>query len=129
MILLIFRKVFFWALLPLMGMGFLGGVCLWAYINYAGFGFRDEELKIFLDSKPTALTEILDDDGKILMELPVIDDWHLRTPMYRRTVSFEQIPRDMVDASLAAEDQRFFTHHGIDYQAIVRAALEVMKES
>ncbi|MFO1468104.1 MAG: penicillin-binding protein 1A [Steroidobacteraceae bacterium] len=41
----------------------------------------------------------------------------------RIPVSYEQIPRKLVQAFLAAEDDRFFSHHGIDWQGILRAML------
>ncbi len=42
----------------------------------------------------------------------------------RREVSFDQIPQVMVDAQVAAEDQRFWTNPCVDFQAIARAFLQ-----
>jgi membrane peptidoglycan carboxypeptidase len=36
-------------------------------------------------------------------------------------LQFEQIPRHLVDATVAAEDQRFWSHGGIDFVGLVRA--------
>ncbi|MGB6603405.1 MAG: penicillin-binding protein 1A [Steroidobacteraceae bacterium] len=41
----------------------------------------------------------------------------------RIPVSYEQIPDLVKHAFLAAEDERFFEHHGIDYFGVMRAAL------
>ena len=41
----------------------------------------------------------------------------------RIPVRYEQIPKKLVQAFLAAEDDRFFRHHGVDWQGILRAAL------
>jgi penicillin-binding protein 1A len=41
----------------------------------------------------------------------------------RIPVTYEQIPDVVKHAFLAAEDDRFFEHHGIDYIGVVRAAL------
>jgi penicillin-binding protein 1A len=41
----------------------------------------------------------------------------------RIPVRYDQIPKKMVQAFLAAEDDRFFSHHGVDWQGILRAAL------
>ena len=41
----------------------------------------------------------------------------------RIPVTYEQIPELVKQAFLAAEDDRFFEHHGIDYLGVVRAAL------
>ncbi len=44
----------------------------------------------------------------------------------RRTpVDFEDIPEIVVEAFLAAEDDRFFDHPGFDYQGIIRAAINL----
>lgn len=45
----------------------------------------------------------------------------------RRTpVRFEDVPQIVIDAFLAAEDDRFFEHPGFDYQGITRAAINLM---
>ncbi|MBS0365983.1 MAG: penicillin-binding protein 1A [Proteobacteria bacterium] len=41
----------------------------------------------------------------------------------RIPVTYEQIPQRVKQAFLAAEDERFFAHHGIDYFGVVRAVL------
>jgi penicillin-binding protein 1A len=43
----------------------------------------------------------------------------------RIPVAYPDIPRQVVEAFLAAEDDRFFVHPGFDYQGIVRAALNL----
>ncbi|HET8808407.1 MAG TPA: penicillin-binding protein 1A [Methylophaga sp.] len=40
----------------------------------------------------------------------------------RIPVEFESIPPQLIDAFLAAEDDRFFEHPGVDYQGLIRAA-------
>ena len=40
----------------------------------------------------------------------------------RIPVTYEQIPATVREAFLAAEDDRFFRHHGIDYAGVLRAA-------
>jgi penicillin-binding protein 1A len=41
----------------------------------------------------------------------------------RIPVTYEQIPAVLKNAFLAAEDDRFFEHHGIDYAGVVRAVV------
>ncbi len=36
-------------------------------------------------------------------------------------IPYEQLPKTLVDATVAIEDRRFFYHHGVDYIGIVRA--------
>ena len=45
----------------------------------------------------------------------------------RFPVEYEQVPADLINAFLAAEDDRFFKHPGVDYQGLMRAALELAK--
>ncbi len=51
--------------------------------------------------------------------LGVIQDDSIREP-----VPLEEIPKDLQHATVAIEDENFYTHDGVDYQAIVRAAVE-----
>ena len=45
----------------------------------------------------------------------------------RRTpVSFDQIPTHLVHAILAAEDDRFFSHQGVDLMGLLRAASQIL---
>ncbi len=43
----------------------------------------------------------------------------------RILVTYDELPLEVVDAFIAAEDRRFFEHPGIDYQGILRAALRL----
>ncbi len=53
-------------------------------------------------------------DGKLLAEFG---------EMKRTPVKYGEIPPPMVQAFLAAEDDRFFEHPGVDYHGLLRAAL------
>ncbi|MBX9904872.1 MAG: penicillin-binding protein 1A [Burkholderiales bacterium] len=41
----------------------------------------------------------------------------------RAVVKLEQVPKSLVDAIVAAEDERFYQHGGVDYVGVARAAL------
>ncbi len=41
----------------------------------------------------------------------------------RRLTPIKEVPQVMIDAVLAIEDSRFYSHHGVDYKGMVRAAL------
>jgi len=43
----------------------------------------------------------------------------------RSPVHYAQVPKFMVDAFLAAEDDRFFSHPGVDYRGMLRAAFNL----
>ena len=42
----------------------------------------------------------------------------------RETIPYDQIPRDLVNAAVAVEDNKFYQHGGYDLMGIVRAALK-----
>lgn len=46
--------------------------------------------------------------------------------MRRLPISFEQIPQGFIDAILAAEDDNFLHHHGVDPVSLLRAASELI---
>ncbi len=55
-------------------------------------------------------------------------DGHLISEIGERRrilVTYEDLPRHVVDAFVAAEDQRFFVHPGIDYRGILRAFMQL----
>lgn len=45
----------------------------------------------------------------------------------RIPVSDDMVPQNLKDAFVAIEDERFYEHHGIDVQGIMRAGFEVIK--
>src|ERR1051326_2690686 len=57
---------------------------------------------------------ILDRNGKIFGQIYVEN---------RETIPYDQLPRDLVNAVVAMEDNKFYQHHGYDLSGIVRAAL------
>lgn len=42
----------------------------------------------------------------------------------RRALSFDELPQVLIDAICAIEDRRFFSHRGLDFTAIIRAAIK-----
>lgn len=44
----------------------------------------------------------------------------------RQPLHFEAFPKQIINAFLAAEDDRFFQHPGVDYQGLIRAAISVL---
>jgi len=64
---------------------------------------------------PRKSVTLLDRNGEPL------DHW-VRKDYYRhRATSLEELPEDLVNATLAAEDKRFLQHGGIDFRATARA--------
>lgn len=57
-------------------------------------------------------------DGKLLAEYG---------EQRRIPLSWNDFPEQLVNAFLAAEDDRFFEHPGVDYQGLVRAAMSMLR--
>ncbi len=91
----------------------------------AGAGAAFGAMKGILDNAPSVneinivpkgfKTVIYDDEGKVKNEISTINS-------NRVYVYYDEIPEDWVNAFVAIEDQRFWTHNGIDIKGIFRAA-------
>ena len=44
----------------------------------------------------------------------------------RSNVSFENIPKSVIDALIATEDARFYEHHGVDYRSLGRVMIKTL---
>ncbi|MFA5582868.1 MAG: PBP1A family penicillin-binding protein [Bacteriovoracaceae bacterium] len=64
------------------------------------------------DYNPPVSSRILSKDGEVLLELGLEN---------RDVIEFKDIPPSIVSAFLAAEDDNFYNHKGIDYYGILRA--------
>lgn len=65
--------------------------------------------------KMESASVILDRNGKIFGQIYVEN---------RQTVPYDQLPRDLVNAVVAIEDNKFYQHGGYDLEGILRAALK-----
>ena len=48
----------------------------------------------------------------------------VQSDVLRRVVSFKDMPQDMRRATVAIEDERFYKHKGVDFNAIIRAGIK-----
>src|SRR3989304_6712339 len=55
-------------------------------------------------------------DGSVLTE------WHAEQD--RVLVTYDELPKHLVDAIVAIEDRRFWVHNGVDVRAVAPAAVE-----
>jgi len=67
----------------------------------------------FTDFQPALPTRILDAKGRLITEFSSDEK--------REIVSLNELPRYLIDAVLAREDQTFYKHHGFTMKSIVRA--------
>src|SRR6476646_357948 len=49
---------------------------------------------------------------------------YVRSSIIRQPVVEPDIPQDIRNATVAIEDTRFYKHHGVDYEGVVRAAIK-----
>lgn len=74
-----------------------------------------------LDATPTGYqTIVLDDEGNKIATL-------VASGSNRKYVTLDQIPKNLQNAFVALEDERFFEHNGIDLKAILRAGVTGIK--
>ena len=69
------------------------------------------DLQAFIRFEPPTTGVVRDAHGKVLIEL---------AREYRRVVTYDEVPLVLRQAILAAEDNRFFAHSGVDYRALPR---------
>ena len=100
-------------------------LCLLAVISYSfgrqfvlgGIPTLPEKSKMW-ELNLTPNYTLLDNDGHIIGH---------RGPYIGRPLKLEEIPKHLPNAFLAIEDERFYTHPGIDRKAILRAFFENTK--
>lgn len=90
----------------------LACVCIGWWVLPYGFALPTS----LLAARETS-THFLARDGVPLRQLLASDGQRVGT-----AATFDEIPQTLINATLAAEDKRFFSHSGIDWLAIARAA-------
>ena len=80
----------------------------------AWLGLKCVPIPSALERPPVQSRELLDRRGQTLREVRADE-------RFSREVRFDEVPAHVVHALLAAEDKRFFQHHGVDVLAMARA--------
>ena len=92
---------------------------LFYYASTGGFGDMPD-LEVLENPKTNLASEIFTSDGKTLAKYYFNDN---RTP-----VTFDELPTHLVNALIATEDIRFYSHSGIDFKRTFGAALKFGKD-
>jgi penicillin-binding protein 1A len=71
-------------------------------------------LEVLTDYRPKIPLQVLSAEGELIGEFG---------EERRALVAIKEVPKPMVQAILAAEDERFYEHGGVDYIGVARAAL------
>ncbi|HET9555178.1 MAG TPA: PBP1A family penicillin-binding protein [Anaeromyxobacteraceae bacterium] len=107
----LWRRALRWALFAAIALVNLGGAA--AVAAWFHFARGLPEVPSIESYRPPIVTELVSSDGQIAGEL--FDE-------RRKVVPYERIPRRLVQAFIASEDQRFFDHAGVDWRGTLRAA-------
>jgi penicillin-binding protein 1A len=106
------RRLLRWALFAAIGL-FNAGVVL-AVGGYLHFSRGLPEIPTLDRYRPPIVTEMISSDGQIAGEF--FDE-------RRKVVPYGRIPKRVVQAFIASEDQHFFEHSGVDWLGTLRAAV------
>lgn len=96
--------------LAVVGLFVVAGACSAA--AYAFFNLDLPKIEKLQDYKPNLASQIYSKDGVLLAELGLEK---------REIVAIEDVPQKVINAFLAAEDDKFFEHKGVDYIGLSRA--------
>ena len=78
-----------------------------------GFFGEMPDLQQLENPKTNLATQIITSDNIIIGKYYFKDN---RTP-----ISFEELPQNLIDALIATEDERFYSHSGVDWKSTLRA--------
>ncbi len=107
---LLWRLLRLVVLLGLVGViGLAGGL---TYLNRTVLADLPEDLSSLRDYRPPTTVRVFDANNEL------IDAFSLERRIW---VEKDTLSPDTVHAFIAAEDRRFYRHHGVDYQGIARA--------
>tara|TARA_B100000767_G_scaffold269511_1_gene291475 strand:- start:5878 stop:8220 length:2343 start_codon:yes stop_codon:yes gene_type:complete len=110
-------------LLRLFWISFVTGILsVVVLFSSAALGFLGEmpDLQQLENPKTNLATQIISSDGVVLGKFYFNDN---RTP-----ISFDALPKNLVNALIATEDERFFSHSGIDLKGTLRALFYLGKK-
>ena len=107
---------FFWAIFAL---GILSVITLFSSVALGLLG-QMPELQQLENPKTNLATQILSNDGVVLGKFYFNDN--------RTSIAFDALPKNLVNALIATEDERFFSHSGIDLKGTLRALVYLGKK-
>ena len=100
-------------LFALLAIGFFGLLGVMGTVLYISYDLP--QINSLADYSPPIPSRVYSKDGELLMEL---------SKEQRELAQIEEIPQKVIDAFLAAEDDNFYHHNGIDYIGIARAMVK-----
>ena len=112
-----YKKYLIWFWSIIFG-GFLTIFLLFFTASVGGFGTLPtfEELE---NPQTNLATEVISSDGVTIGKYAVEN----RTP-----IKYKELPKNLVNALVATEDERFYEHSGIDFKGFARAVIKLGKD-
>ena len=101
-----------------------------ALVLFGGFLIISSSIYIYLSPKLPSIEELKDVKLQIPLKVVTKDGLVIKEfgQKKRTPVNFNDTPKHLINALLAAEDDNFFKHSGIDYQGLMRSAIQIMRE-
>lgn len=113
----LFARVWLYALrvicvAVLIGVFALAGVALGTFLGMLD-GVPEVSLESLAITRQTS--KIVDQEGNLITEI--------KSAEQRTSIPISEMPQDLLDATVAIEDARFYSHNGIDLEGILRAGV------
>jgi len=99
-------------------LGGFASLSLAAFLLYRFIEPQLPDIQVLRDARYQTPMSIYSKDGLLIAQYG---------EMKRSPVSFSEVPSKVVQAFLAAEDNRFFNHSGVDYQGLLRATFSFLR--
>ena len=93
----------------------IGGVCVFFIIASV---MKDAKSLSADKFQSQDSTPILSSDGEVLVEVGMEN---------RQSITYDQLPQVTIDAFLAIEDSRYFTHNGFDFPRFMKSAFNNLR--
>jgi penicillin-binding protein, 1A family len=100
-------------LASLLVLGTVGGLAFTGATIVAGFIGDLPKLETFSPTQGALTSKIYAADGTLIATLHGEEN--------RELVSLEQMPKNLINATISIEDERFYKHNGVDFAGIARA--------
>lgn len=95
----------------------IGGMLGLSFIKIAKSAPEIKPDSILLDLAESS--KILDKDGNTIEEIA--------SEEYRDIIEYKKIPKYLIDAFVSVEDERFWTHNGVDMQGVLKSTIDNIK--
>lgn len=108
------------ALVHIIRRALIGTLAVMAVLIIVGAAYLESTLpsvEMLKDMRLQVPLQVFSSDGKLIAQFGEAR----RTP-----ITLKQVPRDLINAILAAEDRRFYDHAGVDIRGLMRAGVRLM---